>query len=255
MSILYSFTVTERVSDKEYLYPSFIVARISEGVGTYQIGGVLYDFCEGDIFFFNNLNSRKIVKIKKGPVKIDLFEFSPSQVRNRPKIISAFYSTDFNSLTYRSDKTYSDILEILKTVLINKRNRRASESILDAFFSLLEESLPDSLPSRMDTLAYKVANYIWENYDHDLYVADIAAHLNVSKNHLEKVFKAAYGVCVGEYIRLIRVHHVALAIQEHPERNILDIAFSCGFTSSSGFYKAYKAVKGTTPKRKPSDSK
>lgn len=253
MKITYSFTVTEQITDKEHLYPTFILARIAKGIGTYRIGGIFYDFHEGDIFFLNNLNSRKIVQIKEGPIIIDLFTFSPSQVKRRPKIISAFYSQDFNSIKYSFKQTYSNILDVLKTVLTTENNEKVSELLLDSFFSLLEDDLPDSLPSHMNSRAFKAANYIWENYAQDLYLEDIAKHLNVSKSHLEKLFKASHGVSVGEYIRLIRVHQAVLMMQEHPEKNVLDIAFSCGFTSSSGFYKAFKAVRGATPLRKNLD--
>ena len=100
----------------------------------------------------------------------------------------------------------------------------------------------------MWNIGFAAAKYIWDNYSLGLTVPYVAQHLNVSKSHLESAFKNVHGVAVAEYIRYIRIYNIIAELKKHNNRSVLDIALSNGFKSASGFYKAFKAVTGQTPK-------
>ena len=90
--------------------------------------------------------------------------------------------------------------------------------------------------------------YIGENPDADLTLPALAARASMSKAHFSRMFKAYSGIGLREYVTRSRVIRVIILMQANPDSNIIDIAFACGFSTSSGFYRAFESVTGTSPR-------
>ena len=60
------------------------------------------------------------------------------------------------------------------------------------------------------------------------------------------MFKKLNGISPWDYIVLKRIEK-AIELLETTDKNKIDIAEMCGFTSSSNFYKAFAKVTGKTP--------
>ncbi len=242
---IYESTMS-KASRISYIFPSLRFARITEGEVEWQIGERIYHFCKGDIILLNNLTARKMLNINGERLKMEVFEFSPEEIINRPKLVSIFYGEATSAIRVGESPIITDILDLLKKA---DDNDTICYHLLQSIFCVLEDLFSASTVSGTGSLAFAAAGYIWENSSRDITVPKVAEHLNVSKSHLEKEFKRVHGIGVGEYIRNIRVHNASRLLRTHPERSVLDIALSCGFKSSSGFYKAYRTVIGEKPKK------
>ena len=87
---------------------------------------------------------------------------------------------------------------------------------------------------------------IRENYTGPLDAAVLASALKVSQPTIYRLFRKNLGVSVNDYIRLVRVR-AACALLENTDREITEIAFSCGFTSLSNFYRIFHEEMHQTP--------
>ena len=249
MKLNYFKSISGSGQNKEYLFPTLRIARIVSGACYWQIGTNTYSLKTGDIVLLNNLTPRKIINNHSAPVQIDIFEFSPMEIQTRPILIQAFYNTVPNIISSTSSKLTNSLLSAISDAYSSVKNQDFYKHMMQAIFDLIEDMFCHSAThANYPDTAFLAAKFIWDNFSKDISVPIIAAYLNVSKNHLEKIFKQVHGICVGAYIRAIRIYHVKSLLNSDTDSSVLDIALTCGFNSSSGFYKAYKAVTGSKPR-------
>ena len=83
--------------------------------------------------------------------------------------------------------------------------------------------------------------YIDENITYPITLEEVAAAASMSRTYFFAVFKKINGITPWKYITVKRVEK-AVELIKTTDMTKLDIAFSCGFSSSSNFYKAFKSV-------------
>lgn len=235
---------------KEYLFPSLRICRIASGCGDWDIGGHVFRCSTGSIVLLNNLTPRKIVCVQSAPMVIDVFDFSPAYIQKSPILINTFYSEKTNILQEGTCPLLHAVLDLIASAYTLVRNENFFECQMQAAFCLLEQHYAFlSAQTTHSNIAFEAARLIWDHFAEPISVLVVAKRLNVSKNYLESAFKKVHGICVGEYIRSIRIYNVMQQLKARPDMSVLEAAFSCGFGSSSGFYKAYKSMVGDTPRR------
>lgn len=79
-------------------------------------------------------------------------------------------------------------------------------------------------------------------------IADIAAHLGLSHRQLDRIFRKHLNMSPAQHYRDLRLLRAANLLKQ-TELPIIDIAFGCGFHSSSHLAKFFKERYGTTPSR------
>ena len=67
-----------------------------------------------------------------------------------------------------------------------------------------------------------------------------------SKYHFLRLFKQFAGDTFYHYVNAQRIYHACLLLSD-PEKNITEVAMSCGFHSISSFLRIFKLQKGCTP--------
>ncbi len=90
--------------------------------------------------------------------------------------------------------------------------------------------------------------YINNNLQRKIYIADIAKHLHINERTLFSEFKKVSGLTITEYInmsRIIKAENLLL----HSKLSIYDIAFECGFNDSNYFSATFKKIKGFPPSK------
>lgn len=97
---------------------------------------------------------------------------------------------------------------------------------------------------RVEALVSMVA----ERYAGPLTIDDLAHSVGLNPHYAMTLFKASMGISLQTYLTQHRIAHAQrlLATSALP---ILDVAFSCGFGSTSQFYAVFKRSCGQTPRR------
>jgi AraC family transcriptional regulator len=79
-------------------------------------------------------------------------------------------------------------------------------------------------------------------------LSEVAAAVGVNPAHLARVFRARYGVSVGEYSRRLRLDW-AVAQVARDDLSLAQIAAHAGFADQSHFTRQFRRHVGTTPAR------
>jgi AraC family transcriptional regulator len=98
----------------------------------------------------------------------------------------------------------------------------------------------------------KIANdimyYIYTHIDTHIDIEELSTDLAVSKFHMHRIFKEAFGKNIYESIKSIRLQKASNLLLTNRYSTISDIANMCGYSSQSSFIKAFKERFDMTPK-------
>lgn len=83
----------------------------------------------------------------------------------------------------------------------------------------------------------------------DLTLKEFSSLVGVSARKLSKFLLDSYGKSYVHFINSYRIKESKRLIEKSEQANqeILDIAYECGFSSASTFYRAFKASESCTP--------
>ena len=100
---------------------------------------------------------------------------------------------------------------------------------------------------RMNHYSAQAKAFVAAHYTHIHCVDDVAKHLNISKVHLQRVFKQETGTTVGEYITRIRMSNAAYLLR-HTNIAISDMDMKIGMNTRQSFYATFKKYYGISPR-------
>lgn len=88
--------------------------------------------------------------------------------------------------------------------------------------------------------------YIYENYNKNISLEELAKIANVSKYHFCNIFKEFTGQTFKDYHNRIRIGK-AIELLNTTDISITEIAFLCGFNDSNYFSRKFHQITGKTP--------
>jgi AraC family transcriptional regulator len=100
------------------------------------------------------------------------------------------------------------------------------------------------LPARQLVI---VLDYINEYLDRDIRLADLAQLVGMSQFHFSYLFKRSLGKPPYQYLLQQRIER-AKQLLKQTDISIVNIAFTCGFSSHSHLSKQFRQLTGVTPK-------
>ncbi|MBU2972383.1 GyrI-like domain-containing protein [Pseudoalteromonas sp. C2R02] len=92
----------------------------------------------------------------------------------------------------------------------------------------------------------QVGQYIYNHSDKTISLDDLASYTGFSKYHFNRIFFAATGYQLGEFIQRHKLEK-ALHLIKQGNHNIIDVAMSVGYDSPSSFSRAFKKNFSVTP--------
>lgn len=206
-------------------------------VNSYDISSIYPQFRENSLFLEFLIDSNAINRI------YDDFSY----------IKFKCYSTNSN---FEFSK-YNTIRELLGKILNNVFTNNAEKNIL-IFNSLtelllfvinnfkLEESLLEKDFSNKNRLI-KIFDFLEKNYDDEnLSVHDISNYVELSPQHLLKIFRENLGITLADYLNSLRIKK-SLNDLLYTNKSIIEISVECGFNSSKSYHRIFKKNYKTTP--------
>jgi AraC family transcriptional regulator len=97
-------------------------------------------------------------------------------------------------------------------------------------------------------LANKIMFYIYRHIDTDINLDLLGEDLQVSKFHMHRIFKEAFGRNIYESIKSIRLQKASNLLITNKYSTISEIGRQCGYSSHSSFIRAFKERFEMTPK-------
>lgn len=236
------------------LFPTLRIVRILSGGALWKIGNTTYACQKGDIVLLNNICPRRILKPEEEePFIIEVYSILPVLLAGKREYSALFYRVKNPVFGSRRVQHINFLLDLISQEQKNGQpDQRLMQLLLESaclFLLRKADLIPEERVSPVQTAVLRMASHIWENIDQTFSIQELAASAGYSETYLKKQFKRIYGMGITDFIRRCRIYRVIISLENGENRNVLDAAFSAGFRSSSGFYKAFQAVTG----RKPTD--
>lgn len=77
----------------------------------------------------------------------------------------------------------------------------------------------------------------------------VAAAAGLSPFHFHRVFKAAMGETLAQFVKRLRLERALHLMTHAPRRSLTDVALHCGFSSSSDFSRSFRQHFGQSPRK------
>ena len=106
--------------------------------------------------------------------------------------------------------------------------------------------MTDTLSNNNSKIINQVGQYIYDNSDQAISLDGLASYTGFSKYHFNRIFFAATGYQLGEFIQRHKLEK-ALHLIKQGNHNIIDVALSVGYDSPSSFSRAFKKNFSMTP--------
>jgi len=107
------------------------------------------------------------------------------------------------------------------------------------------EGLREEYVSRIN----RVIDYIEEHIEDELSLKCLSRVANFSSFHFHRIFKGIVGEPLNHFIQRVRIEKAANRLIENSKLTVTEIAFACGFSSSSSFARAFREYFGTSATR------
>lgn len=237
------------------------IVRILKGSCIWNINGADFSIQIGDILLMNRLDIRFIKAITSNePLVVCQYCFSPIALMPNLSAANCLYLRweDGKNLLANGSPMNNELLPYFAAISdeIGNKHPYHDEMILNLLSNMVLKLARcfsavncRHISSCQSELISETVDYINKNPSSDLTLRALAARTHTSPAYFSRTFKAYTGVGLKEYVMQSRVIHIITLMHSHPQNNVIDLAFASGFNTSSGFYKAFEKVTGSSPKK------
>ena len=241
------------------------IIRVQDGVGSFCINGEIYNASKGDIIFIGPYANHSIQRFANASMTIDAILFNVEMlIASIPDICSLLYLTPLLKgehtapvILRPSNKLYPSFDQSLTTIMYSlpAEERGYELSIKANLFWLLYHLYKNNLirtdksgsENKSHQTIKAALDYIRKNFAKDFSIADLAVECGYSETYLMKLFKKYTGITCIDYINNYRMNKAGEMLISGNEQ-IIDVAFSCGYSNISYFNKLFKEAYEMTPK-------
>ncbi len=249
-----SFTYKTAKNDDFYLHEhsEYEIYMFLEGDSKYIVENKNYSLTSGDIIIIRKHEMHRV--FHNSPAKYSRFvlSVSPDFFKTCPEYEKAFLKSDtgnkISSETVHSSGIYDAISRLLKYAEESGSiHSPAACAVVTEILYLINRVSSFETPYFTNSTLKEVIGYINNNFTGEITLDLLCDKFFISKYHLCRIFKAATGLTVQEYIRDKRL---ILASEIKKEgKTLSEAASGAGFSSYSSFYRFYVKKFGKNPKR------
>jgi AraC-like DNA-binding protein len=132
---------------------------------------------------------------------------------------------------------------------IQSMSRSAGASLVLEILTLVGKSkINKSRHDPQNELVRMAREYVMKNIGKDFGVSDIAENLNVSREHLSRIFKQNMRISLTDFIRDKKMHTARHLLMDST-LSCANIAERTGYRNAASFSRTFKKLVGTTPEK------
>lgn len=268
-SFLYSQWDCNYFNKPWHFHEEYELVWIRKSEGTKFIGDHISYFREGDLFLIGSniphlfRNNEDYYDAGKGLQASSIFihftedSFGPGFF-DLPELKSVKLLLEQSAYALQINGHTRDMITASLEAMQEQSSPRRLISLVDILVLLSESKDMQSLLSHPFTQKHpatdrdtsriqKVLEYVMQNFQHDLYMPEVAALLNMSEASFSRYFRQNTQKTFSCYVTEVRISNACRLLLQG-EENISQIAYLCGFENISNFYRHFKKITGRVPK-------
>ena len=227
---------------------SFLFIIVVSGSGTFTYKEKTYALSSGDHLFIDCKKPYSHESTDSDPWELMWVHFNGLLMDQ----YYLYFSNKTNSIVFCPDEQ-SDFHAILENLMIlsNKKSTHSELLVSHLLNSLVTRVLTgktDQTMSASDTIADKIKqikDFLDENFQKKIPLDKIADEFFISKYHMSREFKKAYGITIANYMIAKRITY-AKELLRFTNMQIEDIGNLCGIEDNSYFNKVFQKFEGMT---------
>ena len=163
-----------------------------------------------------------------------------------------YFTNKTSSITFRPENQ-SEFYSILEN-LLTLANKKSTDSellashLLNSLITLVLTDNTDQTTNELNTITDKIQqikDYLDRNFQKKIPLDMIADEFFISKYHMSREFKKAYGITIANYIIAKRITY-AKELLRFTDRKVEEVGRLCGIEDNSYFNKVFRKLEGMT---------
>ncbi|MBL4700491.1 MAG: helix-turn-helix transcriptional regulator [Phycisphaeraceae bacterium] len=249
--------------DAPHVHDCFEIGYCFEGVGLFTVEDKILSYDSGDAVVINHTEVHQAVSLMGNLSTWSFINVDPIalltgfiQAEGYPLETASLGGPKFSNVIKAAQ--YPDICSTVHEIITEMRAQKPNYQavVRSLFFTLLlrlHRLVVPALPSKFGELKREnivrinpAMRHIAEHFSEDVELEHLANLCNLSLSHFRKVFREATGIAPFKYLIKFRMNAAQIML-EHSKRNIIDIAYSCGYSTLSCFNRTFKSTFGMSP--------
>ncbi len=149
---------------------------------------------------------------------------------------------DFIGIVGKYKFTDKDIVHMLREATTLSYMKKNFLSLIHVYMDALNERLL----TKDEYAIQKTRDYIENNYQSNLRLAEISERLGLHPNYLSSLYSSKTGETFSDYLRKVRMDK-AVELMTGTNLKIYEIACRVGYGDTTQFYRAFKQAMGVSP--------
>ncbi len=241
---------SQNFSHDLFVSVNFKICLVNNGTAIWQIGDKCFSVKEGDIVILKSWQKR-VIKEVSHIEGLDLFvlEFDAKSFFEQFQGLFMCGKIEKNCVMTEQPQMVKLFREIIQESEEKRFRYKAvmCTKLLEMFF-LIERyyNITDTGEQNLGTEMYNILEYIDANYTSDISLQQISNAMLMSPSKFSRLFSKWMGMGMAQYVMHKRINK-AIYLLRTSKRNVLDIAYDCGFNTRASFYKAFKKITNKSP--------
>lgn len=225
--------------------PHYLLHYIVHGSGKYYENGRVHNLAQGQAFLIKPKETTFYMASQQDPWEYMWFAFGGTEAEN----IVDRCGMNGNSPIYQGGNG-GEIAFFLQSMVENFENYNQNEFMLLGYFYLIFSRMENHEQSGKG--AYEkfymrqAVEYIKNNYSYDIRISDIAKYIGIDRTYLYRLFIQEENISPKKYVTKYRLE-MAMRLLKQGDRNVTEIALSCGFKDTPSFCKHFRSNLNMTP--------
>lgn len=225
----------------------YLFHYVTEGRGTVQTPEGTFSIGPGCLFLIRPSEVVSYVSDKEEPWEYYWVGFNGTEAH---RLINLTPFSFQETVLHLEDQ---NIRSLLVQIYDSRGNSSASEAkmlgALYQFLGVLIEKSELNQSKKTPTKQYieQAIKFISRNFSSEISIEDVAKAVRISPSHLYRIFSSELGMPPAQFLIRYRINE-ACSILKNSNLSISEVAVSTGFSDPLYFSRAFKKVKGLSPR-------
>lgn len=225
--------------------PYHLFHYVISGKGTLILNKKEYQISKGTIFFIPKESDAIYFPDKENPWVYEWVGFDGSKVNDFLEYIQTDIHRPLIKDPQKNYKPYFDKI-VQRYVSNGYIDMHALGSLYQLFGEMFYEIEGKESISTVKVTIQLAKDFIYNNYQFEIGIEDIARNANVTANYLSIIFKREELMSTKSYLTKVRMEK-ALALLQSGKLQIKDVSEMVGYSNQLHFSKAFKKYYGQSP--------
>ena len=244
-------------SEWEIMYVAYGRAKIS---CMEEAGEKIYELREGEYILIEGNIPHKLTVEKETPCRMLNLEgrelrdkeVSFFQSLTREEGMRSFLEQESSVIAGRDDgRLHETLSELIRELKERKRKKEASllaDLLMVQMLIHLKRQWTERKINEGNISFYirRAQEYLEENFDSDITVAQVAEAVNLSEGYLQRLYKRERGISLMDKVLWMRIEKAKLLL-ENSTLPVIDVAVAAGFNSRQHFSSTFTRLVGCSP--------